>query len=152
MAYHVLNIATFVHRLNHLKDHWCTFQFLIIPFFKKGMGRDTYMNIRSALRTYFRYYPAVAYPLWNRQQILEDCAPYCATLAVPVGVSCSDESRNRCTARTSARFYMTSKQDILGYGFTRSSLRLAHTYTVSRIMVSRLFRDIPVSSGICEVL
>lgn len=129
LAYLGLELATSVHCLNRLKDYWCTSDLMGISFFKKVMGRDAFLNIRAALRTYADYDPDVATvdPLWHSRPILQHFARNAATLAVPIGVSSLDENTIRCKGRTAARSYMKSKPVKWGIRFY-AVVGWAHAY------------------------
>lgn len=93
LAYFGLELATSVHRLYPLKDYWSKSELLSNTFFNKVVGRDTFRNIRAALRPYASYdaETAIIHPPWHTPSILEHFVRKCAALAVLVSVSSLDE-------------------------------------------------------------
>lgn len=129
LAYIGLELATFLHRLNRLRDYWCHSEMMEVPFSNVIMSRDDLLRIRASLRSYATYNlnVALACPLRHSSQLLEDFARNVATLAVLVGVSSLDDSTIRCKGRTAAQTYMKSKPVKFGIRFF-AVVGLSHAY------------------------
>lgn len=84
-----IELATSMHILNRLKDHWCKSDIFAIPFFHKTMAFNTFLNIRAVFHVYALRDPdvAVADPLWHNLKLIEQFYGNAATIVIPVGVS-----------------------------------------------------------------